>query len=154
MAHFRNSSYKSERCFKFELNNSQKGLCWYFLLYLWGNLIEEAASFGKEKPLHRIEWAINSLKAKVQSSRSSLWPQRLPCLLIIFVYVSPNKEWVSRGKWSQNKDRGHGWRNGNGTKTGERNKGSRGSLMETGSGGAGGTLCCPTLTMSPSHSFT
>ena len=35
-------------------------------------------------------------------------------------------------------------RNGNGTKTG-----SRGSLMETGSGGAGGTLRCPTLTMSP-----
>ena len=35
-------------------------------------------------------------------------------------------------------------RNGNGTK-----RGSRGSLMETGSGGAGGTLRCPTLTMSP-----
>ena len=77
MAHFRNSSNKSERCFKLDLNVRvvdilthgpplKKDLYRYFLLkslslsYLWGNLIEAAALILTWEDLHRIEWAIST----------------------------------------------------------------------------------------------
>ena len=74
---------------------------------------------------------------------SCLWDQKQGGRRHILSFLRegiPKQDQGWTGNKSQNKD-------------GKQNKRSRGSLMVAGSGGAGGTLCCPTLTMSPTHSL-